>query len=204
MLVCPSRAYIFIHVQKTAGSSIDAALRRVSPRAVSHFPDLSACRDPMKNKHLFACDLKQYLGDELWHSYYKFAFVRNPWSRLVSWYTMCVERPSTPFMWFVKENASCFEEFLHLTYGRAKKTTFNQIDYISDENGQVIVDYVGRFETLKEDFAHICKQLQVSVELPHKNRGRGSDYREMYTEETKALVADRFARDVKAFGYKFE
>jgi chondroitin 4-sulfotransferase 11 len=204
MLVSRTRNFIFIHVQKTGGSSIERALEGVASDMIRYFDDLPACRDPLKNRHLFAIDLKRYLGDEIWNSYYKFAFVRNPWSRLVSWYNMCIERPSTPFMWFVKNNTKNFDDFLSLTHGRGRKTIFNQVEYVTDEAGRILVDFVGRYETLAEDFSAICKQLDMDLRLPHINRGPVTDYRSWYSGTSRDLVAKRFRRDIEVFQYSFE
>lgn len=204
MLLSNRRKFIFIHIQKTAGSSIVKALRDTTPDVIMRFDDLPACRDPQKNRHLFASDLKAYLGDRLWQHYFKFAFTRNPWSRLVSWYKMCIDRPSNGFMLYVKRNAPTFDDFLDLTTGPAKKTTFNQVDYITDDAGNVIVDFVGRFETLATDFAYICQRLNIDAQLPHKNQGSPVDYRSYYNARTRQLVADRFHRDIEAFHYTFD
>ncbi len=204
MLISRQRRFIFIHIQKTAGSSVVKALRQVTPDVITRFNDLPACWDPLKNRHLFASDLKLYLGNRAWQRFFKFAFVRNPWSRLVSWYNMCIDRPSNSFMRYVQANAPAFEDFLSLTSGRAVKTTFNQVDYICDRNGRIIVDFVGRFERLSSDFEYVCKQLAISAALPHKNKGPSVDYRSFYNPRTRQLVAERFRRDIDTFGYTFD
>lgn len=204
MLFSNDRKFIFIHIQKTAGISISKALRDVTPDAIKRFEDLEASHDRQKNRHLFASDLKNYLGDEVWPMYFKFAFVRNPWSRLVSWYNMCIERPTNPFMWYVKNNAPTFESFLDLSRGPAAKTAFNQVEYISDEAGNILVDFVGRFESLNSDFRHVCERLKIDVQLPHMNKGPAIDFRTYYNARTRALVADRFRRDIESFGYRFD
>ena len=204
MLFSRRRKFIFIHIQKTAGSSVEAALASITPDAIRRFDDLPEAHDPLKNRHLFASDLKKYLDEETWSSYYKFAFTRNPWSRLVSWYNMCIERPTTPFMRMVKREARTFEEFLNLSQWRAERTTFNQAEYVTDAAGRLIVDFVGRYERINEDFRTVCEHLRVDLKLPHKNRSAPVDYRSYYNDRTRQLVADRFARDIKMFGYCFD
>jgi len=204
MLFSRQRKFIFIHIQKTAGTSVESALASIAPDAIRRFEDLPACHDPLKNRHLFASDLRGYLDEETWNGFYKFAFVRNPWSRLVSWYRMCLDRPTTPFMRLVKREAPRFEDFLALTQWRAERTTFNQADYVTDAGGNLIVDFVGRFETIARDFQTVCERLQVQVTLPHKNRGVPTDYRTYYNHQTRRLVEQRFARDIRLFGYHFD
>ena len=75
MLISHSHKLIFIHIQKTGGSTISEILSK-------NFPDI--CQ--FKAKHDFAIQGTGELCE--WKDYYKFAFVRNPWDRLVSWYTM--------------------------------------------------------------------------------------------------------------------
>jgi hypothetical protein len=204
MLFSQERRIIFIHIQKTAGTSVEAALASITPDAIRGFDDLSASHDPLKNRHLFASDLKNYLDEEIWNSYYKFAFVRNPFSRQVSWYNMCIERPTTPFMRLVKKEAKSFEQFLNLSHWRAERIRCNQADYVTDAAGHLIVDFVGRFERITEDFGTVCEHLHVDLKLPHMNRGIPTDYRTYYNDRTRRLVAHRFARDIEMFGYSFE
>jgi chondroitin 4-sulfotransferase 11 len=131
MLLSSSRAFIFIHIQKTGGSSIVSALRKAAPDSISTFSDFAACHDPLKGQHVFASDLRNYLGDHEWQRFFKFAFVRNPWARLVSWYNMCIERPANEFMTYVQANAHTFEAFLDLTSGIAAKTKFKWITSVT-------------------------------------------------------------------------
>jgi hypothetical protein len=204
MLFSQSRKFVFIHIQKTGGSSIEAALASVTPDAIGRFDSLPAASDPGKSRHLFASDLQNFLDEEVWNSCYKFAFTRNPWARLVSWYNMCIERPTNRFMRLVKEQTNTFEEFLNLSDRLTEKTRWNQADYVTDSSGRLIVDFVGRFEKLTEGFGTVCRHLQVDLKLPHKNRGSAVDYRAFYTAQTRRLVAERFARDIEMFGYSFE
>lgn len=182
---------------------MEAALASITPDAIRRFEDLPESRDPLKNRHLFAFDLKKYFDEEIWNSYYKFAFVRNVWARQVSWYNMCIERPTTPFMRLVKREARNFEEYLNLSQWRAERTKVNQADYVTDAAGNLIIDFVGRFERITQDFQKICSHFQVDLKLPHMNRSKPVDYRTYYTDRTRKLVADRFARDIEMFGYSF-
>jgi hypothetical protein len=145
------------------------------------------------------------VAPDVWNAYFKFAFVRNPWDRLVSWYHMCVQTPTAnPFARYIKDNAPTFDDFLKkTTTGMAERTTRNQLDYVTDERGEIIVDFVGRYERLGDDFARIEDRLGFRAELPHVNRSAHEDYRKYYTDETRDIVSQRFAKDIRHFGYAF-
>ena len=78
-----------------------------------------------------------------------------------------------------------------------------QLDWITDEAGKVLVDFVGRFENLAEDFAQVCERLDRDAELPHLKKSQRTSYRDYYDEKTKAIVQDWFARDIEHFAYRF-
>ena len=89
------------------------------------------------------------------------------------------------------------------TTGIAARTTFNQLDYVADASGQPIVDFVGRYERLREDFSVVRERLGLVQDLPHINRSAHAGYRSYYSDAMRDLVAHRFARDIGFFGYEF-
>jgi hypothetical protein len=86
----------------------------------------------------------------------------------------------------------------------AKGATKFQKDALTDAEDRLLVDFVGRYETLTSDFAQVCDHLQLQVELPHVNKSAHRDYRAYYSEHTRQLVAEHFAADISLFGYTFE
>jgi hypothetical protein len=195
--------WIFVHVQKTGGNSVRTALGA----------DIFDSR-----KHWTARELRELYGDAVWRSRFKFSIVRNPWDRLVSWWAMIensrdyvdLEQPPNAFFGHVLKRSRNFEEFLlrcdgEIVESDGRKNIFrNQIDYLVDAAGTLIVDFVGRFERLQEGFDEISKRLgRPSVELERTNASDHAPYTEYYTPATMALVAHRYARDIEHFGYRF-
>jgi hypothetical protein len=203
VLISRKLKFLFIHVQKSGGCSIREALR-------SAVPDL----EPFLGSHDHARWALPHLGGE-WEEYFKFAFVRNPWDRLVSWYSMIREqaRPggSNRLWQYVLAQGRSFDEFVHCCtdviadVDGLKSFCFNQLEYLTGEDGTLIVDFVGRFETLSRDTARVFERLGLGgLPLPHANRSRHDHYSSFYTDETRRVVAERFARDIAFFGYSFE
>ena len=169
-------------------------------------------------KHFLARELREVYGRTLWDSCFKFSFVRNPWDRLVSWWSMIdngrpyidLAQPPNTFFGYVLKNAKTFEEFLshcdeEIVDSDGRKNIFrNQIDYLVDDTGAIIVDFIGRFERLQDGFDQISRRIgRPSVELPRTNASQHAAYTDCYTPDMAEIVARRYARDIEQFGYRF-
>jgi hypothetical protein len=193
---------IFVHIPKTGGDSIHEALASL-PRKT----DVIAPRLP---KHAKAFEVRDVLGDAVWKDYFSFAFVRNPWDQMVSSYHWWLQKAPVyaklrdPDVCRVRRMQS-FAEFLDSGYGRTmiNEMPGNTFDWIS-QDGQIIVDFVGRFEHFGRDWLTVCDRLGISPPaLPHVNSTRRQPYREYYTDETRAIVEQRFRKIIETFGYEF-
>jgi hypothetical protein len=195
----------FVHVQKTGGESLEGALLDADPEAVTELPGNAAWEDPRKRRHLYAADLAAALGASRWEELFSFGFVRNPWERLVSWHSMCLERPEINE--FTRQVASTMPDFAQFAAadpdGPAGKATVSQLDYLDGANGARLVSFIGRYENLEADVAAIADRIGVPLRLPHANRSDHRDYRDYYSDRTRMIVAERFARDIEEFGYRF-
>ena len=195
---------IFVHIQKTGGTAINRALGSV---------------DNPSEKHRTARELIVLYGADVWDSSYKFAFVRNPWDRLVSWWSMIDGQREhvtstgigNTFFKYILQNAATFEEFICKCHAEIKDTDGvksilkNQIEYLTDENGKLMVDYIGRFETLSADFSAVTNKIYgYPKNLDKINTSIHGIYQSYYTPKTRQLVQDAYYRDLAYFGYKFD
>lgn len=193
MLINNDYNFLFVHIQKTAGSSISYVLKNVNGTSI------------YRPQHTRIKDI-----DINFNRYFKFCFVRNPWDRLVSWYNMHSKaRVIIPFQQYLMNDSKGFSDYIRRINvincsNTLKSLSFNQLDYMVDKNGVLRMDFIGRFENIDDDFNVICKKLNLpNSSLPHVNGFDHKDYREYYNDEDREYVANLYKRDIDYFGYTF-
>src|SRR5262249_7513372 len=85
-----------------------------------------------------------------------------------------------------------------------KGITKLQSEMLTDDQGRLLVDYIGHYERLDEDFAEVAAKVGIADRLPHLNRSQHKDYRTYYSDRTRELVETYFRADVELFGYSFD
>tara|TARA_Y100000310_G_C20552192_1_gene748657 strand:+ start:306 stop:866 length:561 start_codon:yes stop_codon:yes gene_type:complete len=176
---------IFIHVPKTGGNSIKTilGLHRHLHSPASHKPE------------------------ELLSEYFSFSFVRNPWDRLVSSYVYLKNGGmGSKLDMDAKEkyidNFKTFKDFvLNIDQtGLPNQQHLRQQTFWIDRE----LDFIGKFENLQQDFNKVCDKLDIlKQELPHTNKTNHKHYTEYYDDETRQIVAEKYAKDIEYFGYEF-
>jgi len=214
MLISHSHQFIFIHVDKAAGTSMQSALQPyanpiAAQRLLKRLSILGfLCRfgglyrAVQFGVHANASSVKRCLPPHLYSSYFKFAFVRNPWDRLVSRFHYFKKTPSHRLHTLV-EAMSSFPEFARWEMKRANPG-LHQYKYLCNRSGELIVDFVGRFESLNEDFATVCERVGLPISLPHLNSSKRNSYIDYYDEALRDEVGRFFEKDIELFDYRFE
>ena len=216
MLLSRRYQFLFVHIAKTGGTSVRNALQRYRWRDPYYLPQWIASKMSGATghglgiklpRHCKAITAQEMLPREVFKGLFKFAFVRNPWDLQVSSYHHIKrERPQ------LLQGDESFADFLHRKLDPEQPWQYHintsitpQLHYLVDLNGEQIVDYVGRYESLQTDFDECCKRIGLPRQsLPHRRRAtERSDYRDYYDDVTNALVARHFAADIEAFGYRF-
>ena len=201
---------IFIHICKCGGTSINTALgKNKLKRYVPEDKMWVGAEWEKKYRalihtkgHFTALAAKRDLGDQVFQEKFKFTFVRNPWDRLVSAFVYGIRNLSFKG-WLIKGI-----DDLHYD-GRYKSKLhnihrLNCLDWITDEKGEIIVDFIGSFENFREDFGIICDNLGIPRQrLPRMNSSRHAHYSKYYDDETRQIVAEKYAKDIEYFGYEF-
>lgn len=206
MLISEKRKFLFIHIYKNAGASIAKALRPYSRskielllnRPMQHFGIHAFDPSPYPD-HLTALEIMERMGRDRFMSYFRFAIVRNPWDWQVSLYNFA-RKDKTHFQHELTKKFSGFEDYLEW---RCDGNYQLQRDFVYDGKGNCLVDFIGRFENLENDFNVICEKIGVDTSLPKVHVLRCDDYRDHYSTYTRALVETVFEKDIQTFGYQF-
>lgn len=223
MLLSYRHSYLFVHIAKTGGSSIRKVLRRQRMLDPMTLPMALCSRLNHAYGHRLAAKLPRHapvstaqemLPVDEFHTLWKFAFVRNPWDRMVSAYGHFVrERQDI----LTAQHITSFGEFAdwlissHHTYTGDRCTLVRavgrpQVEYVQDLHGRVSVDFLGRFESLASDMQLVFRKLGIACRsIPHQRNGkRTTDYRQNYSDTLADRIAQAYQSDIACFGYTFD
>jgi len=187
---------IFIHVPKCAGQSIRNTL----------FENLVP-------GHINVYTYQLIFPKRVFDSYFKFTFVRNPWDRLVSAYLFMKSGGAhKKDQDWAKQHLSAYPDFeSFIKQGLIKKEIQDwphfrpQIKFLTKQNGELGVDFIGRIENIQADMKYIQDRLNIHKELLYINKteAKNEDYRNYYSPESRDLVAAVYQEDITQFGYEF-
>lgn len=208
MLISDSHEFIFVRVRKTASQSMWAALKpfvlsRPDDRWTRFKSRAGLERDYRRYRfraHEEISTAQKLLPVDKFDRYFKFAIVRNPWRRLVSEYEFILKSPHHGRYTRVKELGG-FDGFIEMQIPRRDAYQINQL---CDREGRFMMDYVGKLETLDDDWKTICGRIGITHEpLPRKNISVTRPYTDYYTPEMRDKVARHWSREIEQFGYEF-
>lgn len=196
---------IFIHIPKTAGTSIANLLGFTAGTS-----------------HITAKEVKQNLCKKEFSTYFKFCFVRNPWDRFISLYNYArleesyyhssvnpeKSRHGKHLDFDLLKNASlsdCADYLLEhkLKHDLAWNHWQEQINWIYDDQGKILVDYIGKFENLEDDIIDILKKIGAKKNLKRMNSSVIKNNRKVLDVKTRDIIKDFYKNDIEKFGYEF-
>jgi hypothetical protein len=206
---------VYIDIAKVASSSLKAAfasvLRLDLDRTGGNPHEVEFPHPPEANR----------ASQRLYPGLYTFAFVRNPWDRLLSCYRDKIQGEVADFTLFSQSGvARClqrfdafsanmsFEEFVYAVSSipdeDADEHFRSQHKFLTNDRGEIAVDFVGRYETLNADFRYVAERIRLpeGISLPRLQANpRVVRYTDYYTAMTRDIVATRFAEDIALFSY---
>ena len=194
--------FLFIHVPKTGGNSIQNILRNYSEDDVvvlaKHQDGIERFEVRNKNyditKHSPLSHYKSIIEPSLYNSLFKFSTIRNPWDMLISYYFSPhrgrVEWDKNHFIQFIKNNVFPMRHFLSLT---------------DEDDFALNVDHIMKFENLSQQFHEITKLLNIEqTDLPHKNKSKKEHYSYYYDKELIDFIQEKFLEDIALGDYEFK
>ena len=202
-MICHHKRFVFLHIPRTGGTSINKTLRPLceTPTDGNH-------PNPAYRTHASLSDYKSYL-DEKFDSYWKFTIVRNPWDRMVSLYFWGLQirniSASDPDHWkrYGDFNEWLKKRLVNLVRQQGVTRWGNCVNNMMID-GKMSLDFVGRFENLKEEWNHICQKIDIDLPLLHLWGTKRQHYSTYYDDESIQIVASLFEKDIQTFGYSFE
>jgi hypothetical protein len=188
-----SNNYLFIHVPKCGGTSVENQL------GVFH-------------GHRSATYFKSY-DQDFFKSAFKFSLVRNPYDRLVSGfhYLRYHTTSSLNHKW-VAENIGRFREFHEFAEALEEKWFMRKITgwkhfvpqwyFVCDDRFKLLTDYIGRLEDFDEFAGEVARRSNVKIRNEVHRASDRRPWREYYSDRARSVVADVYAKDFRIFGYE--
>jgi hypothetical protein len=206
MIISNKLKCIFVAIPKTATHAIRFALRKflddqqdweqveLFVQKKLPFSELSK----IDTGHIKAAEAKSVLAEELWERYFKFAVVRNPYDRFVS-FCAFIQRENPHF----EKNARILMKEAIADPEIRQRIRFRpQYEFVCDCNGKIIVDFLARHERIQEDYQQICGHLGIRAQtLPRVNRSIHSRYTDYYDQALRDAVFEYYHRDFELFDY---
>ena len=244
MIICFSRKFIFIHLHKCAGTSITNALKDIltagdlliSGGQLGTGGNANQSQEfGQLRKHSTAAEAKDAVGEEIWNSFFKFALVRHPLERIVSFYeflnrvrqnqsgdTGVMGKILSPFRkdksirnvdqipWSwpgmrALVNTTNFSEFIRSELLSNEQAMNPQASSLVDQEGELLVDYVGKVENVDSDWQAICKRLGMEapvLNIDNKSRRNFDSLKEYWTPDDIQYIMQKHRIDFELFGYQ--
>jgi hypothetical protein len=169
----------FIHIKKNGGTSVYKFLRKNEIKLL-----IGLDTNFLSTKHYTA---KHFTNEDS----FKICIVRNPFTRLVSFYNWIKRNQRYTFS---------FDAFINQKFniGRAKGAWNLQCEYMLDQNNNLLIDKIFKFETMQNELKNYFK---INAKFPHLNKSTHDNHLDYYTNGTKEIVKKHFAKDFELLGY---
>lgn len=207
MIVSHRHRFIFAAIPKTGTHSVRQALReQLGPEDIEQVGLFVSKRFPyhalaqLGHGHLSLRQVRPFLGEDVFSRYLKFAFVRNPFDRFVS-YCAFMTRDSDAF---ARDPRAVMRHILFQVRPLDHVLFQPQHALLVDEDGSLLADEVGRVERMQDSYDAICARIGMpSAALGRVNSSRRGDYRAYYDQVLIDGVAALYRRDLELFDYTF-
>jgi hypothetical protein len=206
MIISELHKFVFAAIPKTGTHSVRRALRaHMGPKDMEQVGLFVQSKLPIPelarlgHGHITLAQLRPFLKPDDFTTFFKFAFVRNPFDRFVSYSSFITREVGH----FDRDPQKVMRHFLsnppwnHILFRP-------QFEFVTDQDGKLLTDYIGRVEQMQQSYDEICTRIGIpSTTLEQVNSSRRKDYRDYYDQQLIDGVAKLYARDLEYFGYEF-
>lgn len=206
-MLSEEKKFIFIHIPKTGGNSITTSLKKYAIDNISlskydgkQYNSIAVHNSKDKIYKHSMLNVYEKRGYDL-HKYFKFSIVRNPWDRISSFFQYNIKTKYYPSIntmdKLIKHLRGLNDEQLGL---------YPQLDYFKNLNGEIVIDYIIKFDNLQEGFNIVCDNLKIErVILQKINESSNSkiNYQTQFNELQKELIYNIYKEDIEYFKYEF-
>jgi len=207
MIVSHRHRFIFVAVPKTGTHSVREALRaHLGPDDMEQARLFVEKKFPIPilaqigHGHLSFQQVRPFLGEDKFASYLKFAFVRNPFDRFISYCAFATSREGS----FLRDPKGVMRHFLFTAPPLNHMVFKPQHSFLTGPDGALQADMLGRVEEMQASYDAICERIGIpTTQLGHVNSSRHGDYRDYYDQQLVDGVRRIYARDLELFGYDF-
>ena len=228
MIVCHEHKFIFVHLKRTSGRAITTALAPYLSDEDIVTPVHKASDDGRPavegrncagiGRHATALEIRERVGRKVWDSYFKFAMERNPWDKTLSRYFAYMKKEGKLYRNLysaLTRRKMPFEHWLRVRawngrlLGPRHYHLPNHFGCYTDENGELMIDFLARIENREEHLAEIGRRIGIPIETGVKvgtkvRADRGRPYTEWFREPwTQRLIERVFEKDLALLGYRF-
>lgn len=209
MLISHKHKFIFFHIPKTGGTSVESKLKA--------FSDITAInqKDNIYWHHAEPQELKTHFKSKNWewNEYFKFAVVRNPWAFCLSIWTYAhqckkqwqgMDTSNFPDLSWVRavNNITSNNNYSDFCLKAYRQDT--QYNFLHDSSGNCMVDYVCKLENIQKDMDHVCDLLNLPAQkIAHENVSNKQNYRSFYNKESRDFIGELCKNTISQFNYKF-
>ena len=207
MIISTLHKFLFVAIPKTGTHSVRQALREhMGPQDLEQvglfvqkkFPVPELAK--LQHGHLTLQQIRPYLPPEEWHSFFKFAFVRNPFDRFISYCAFMTRAQGD----FERDPQRVMRHFLFEAPPHDHLLFQPQHSFVTDADGSLLSDQIGRVEQMQQSYDQIAERIGIpSRPLDKVNATSRRAYRDYYDQQLIDGVAQVYARDLELFGYQF-
>lgn len=207
MPVCFDREIIFIHVPRTGGQSI-LKMMDMWYGDDKRWKHLFGWGNDYEMSHMPVTAIADHIGQDKFRRYFKFAFIRNPWERLLSTYfkqdlitksCLSFDQDFINFVYELEKKWKVINEKKHIH----KSHLIPQAEIVCNDDDVLMVDFLGRFEEFQENVDKIRERLNITKQASKINGTGHKPYQEYYNKDTVEIIRRLYHRDIRLFNYEF-